>query len=87
MPFDFTPTPRAPSTLLGQGAHPGAGLSSLPCPPLPGSQTRKPQVSDLFPVKHAPLRMGHLSPEVSLENQYCLDCLMGKSMLVIRKPG
>lgn len=32
------------------------------------------------------LRMSRLSPEVSLENQYCLDCLMGKSMLIIRKP-
>lgn len=63
-----------------------AGPSSSLCSPHLGSQTEKPQISDLFLVKHIPLRMGRLSPEVSLENQYCLGCLMGKSMLVIRKP-
>lgn len=86
MPLDVILASMCLSPLRGQGAHPGAGLSSLLCPPHSGSQTGKPQVSNLLPVKRAPLRMGRLSPEVSLENQYCLACLMGKSMLVIRKP-
>lgn len=54
MPFDFTPTPRAPHPSLGTGLilEPDSAL----CPVLPSlAASRKPQASDLFPVKHAPL--------------------------------
>lgn len=44
-------------------------LCSVERPTL-AARLRSHKVSDLFPVKRAPLRMGRLSPEVSLENQY-----------------